>query len=133
MIFVDTSAFYARQARRDSHFHLASALWKDLDHTTLITSNHVVEETITLLARRLGYVLAADMAARLYSSEKLDIVSTSRDDELDAIRFFRKFAGQSVSFTDCISFAIMKRNQISTAFTFDRHFRDAGFRVLGLE
>jgi len=133
MIFVDTSAFYARQARRDSHFQVASVLWKELERTTLITTNHVIEETLTLLARRLGYLLAADMATRLYSSAKLDIVSTTRDDELDAIQFFRKFADQSISFTDCISFAIMKRNRISTAFTFDRHFLDAGFRVLGLE
>jgi len=133
MIFVDTSAFLARQARRDPHFQTASAIWKELEETTLITSNHVVEESLTLLARRLGYLLAADMATRLYSSAKLDIVSTSREEELEAIRFFRKFADQSVSFTDCISFAIMKRNRISTAFTFDRHFRDAGFRVLGME
>jgi predicted nucleic acid-binding protein len=44
----------------------------------------------------------------------------------------RKYSDHEVSFTDCVSFAIMRRQQIRTAFTFDRHFRDAGFRVIGL-
>ena len=45
----------------------------------------------------------------------------------------RKYADQDVSYTDCVSFAIMHRLRIRTAFTFDRHFRLAGFDVLGLK
>jgi predicted nucleic acid-binding protein len=42
----------------------------------------------------------------------------------------RKFADQGMSFTDCVSFAIMRRRRIRTVFTFDRHFQQAGFRLL---
>ena len=133
MLFVDTSAFYSRQARRDVYHQAALSIWADLEEVSLITSNHVIEETLTLLARRLGYAFAADMATRFYSSKKLDIIAASREDELNAIHYFRKFADQSISFTDCISFAIMNRNLISTAFTFDRHFQQAGFNVIGLQ
>jgi uncharacterized protein len=45
----------------------------------------------------------------------------------------RKYADQGVSFTDCVSFAIMRRHKIRTAFTFDRHFKLAGFNVIGLK
>jgi hypothetical protein len=52
------------------------------------------------------------------------------EDELKAIRLFRKFADQRVSFTDCVSFTLMKRNKLTIAFTFDAHFRLAGFDIL---
>jgi uncharacterized protein len=43
----------------------------------------------------------------------------------------RKYSDQRVSFTDCISFVLMKRERVKIAFTFDRHFSLAGFRCLG--
>ncbi len=86
----------------------------------------------TLLARKIGYVYAADLADRVYRSTALEIVYTTQPDEEHALEFFRKFADQQIGFTDCISFAVMRRNGISTAFTFDRHFVTAGFRIIGL-
>jgi predicted nucleic acid-binding protein len=133
MIFVDSGAFVARYIVKDPYHPASMAIWGELKGTKLYTSNHVLDETFTILARRVGYLFAADRAERIYASSAFDIISSTRDEEIEAIRFFRKLADQSVSFTDCISFAIMKRNWISTAFTFDRHFRDAGFRVLGMK
>ena len=131
MVFVDTSAFVARNVSRDPYYPNASVIWNELEETPLLTTNHVLEETLTLLARRIGYALASDMAGRYYASAKLDIIYTGREDELEAIRYFRKFSDHQVSFTDCISFAIMKRHRIRTAFTFDRHFMLAGFQMIG--
>ena len=42
----------------------------------------------------------------------------------------RKYADQQISFTDCVSFAMMRRLGIGAAFAFDRHFRDAGFQMI---
>jgi len=41
----------------------------------------------------------------------------------------RKYADQSVSFTDCVSFALLERHNIKCAISFDRHFAIAGFAV----
>jgi predicted nucleic acid-binding protein len=43
---------------------------------------------------------------------------------------FEKFADQEVSFTDCVSFALMRENGIQTVFSFDAHFERAGFKKL---
>ena len=50
-----------------------------------------------------------------------------------AIGIFRKYANQNVSFTDCISFVLMRRQGIKRAFTFGRHFAHAGFRAIDVE
>jgi predicted nucleic acid-binding protein len=45
------------------------------------------------------------------------------------VGLFEQFADQPFSFTDCLSFAVMKHSGLSRAFTFDNHFRVAGFEV----
>ena len=89
-----------------------------------------MHELANLLARRAGYGYAADRIDDLYASKDIDVVSSTRDDEVQAIRWMRKYADQEVSFTDCISFAMMRRLRIRSGFTFDRHFRDAGFPII---
>jgi predicted nucleic acid-binding protein len=66
----------------------------------------------------------------IYDSEDMRIERSSRRDEVKAIEFFRKFADQKVSFTDCLSFAIMNRVGLKEVFTFDRHFGLAGFNLI---
>ncbi len=59
-----------------------------------------------------------------------DVVARKREaDELAALDYFQKYADQSVSFTDCVSFVLMEKYRIPTAFSFDRHFTIAGFDV----
>jgi predicted nucleic acid-binding protein len=48
---------------------------------------------------------------------------------LGALERFEKYADQNVSFTDCVSFVLMQKHGIRTAFSFDRHFAMAGFDV----
>ncbi len=43
--------------------------------------------------------------------------------------FFEGSADQGVSFTDALSFAVMRRLSIGRAFTFDRHLALAGFEL----
>jgi predicted nucleic acid-binding protein len=132
MTFIDSGAFLGRYLARDPYRKASLKLWGELHGTRLITTNHVLEETFTMLARRAGYSFAAERAELIYASSAFEIVHSSRQDELEAIRYFRKYTNQNVSFTDCISFAIMKRHSIRTAFTFDRHFTIAGFQLLDL-
>ena len=131
MVFVDTVAFLARYLSNDAYHRRAVAMWKKLRGEQLVTSNHVLDETLTLLARRAGGRFAADRADNIYASDVLEIVNSTREDELAAIRLLRKYSDQPISFTDCTSFVLMKSRQISSVFTFDVHFQRAGFHVVG--
>ncbi|MCH8044296.1 MAG: PIN domain-containing protein [Planctomycetes bacterium] len=131
MIFIDTGAFLARYIRRDQHHDAAAEHWKALqvDRRKLFTSNFVLDETITLLARRSTYRFAAERARKFLETDSLSILRPDKEDELAALEFFDKYADQKISFTDCVSFVLMYKQRIKCAFTFDRHFTIAGFDV----
>ena len=130
MNFADTGAFLALHLKNDQFHGAAVRLWR-AQGRPVVTSNHVLDELATALARRAGYRFASDCLADIYAAPTIEVVQSTREDELEALRWMRKYADQGVSFTDCVSFTIMRRRHIRTAFTFDRHFRDAGFSVIG--
>jgi len=132
VIFIDTGAFLARYLRKDQHHHSAVSVWEKLGsgRENCVTSNFVLDETFTLLGRRAGYGFAVQRAKNIYASQSLTIFRPDRVDEIKALQFFSKYADQHVSFTDCISFVLMKREKINRVFSFDRHFELAGFHVI---
>lgn len=78
----------------------------------------------------LTYIIWRHIARALLGSKALTILRPDAEDELAALDLFARFADQEVSFTNCTSFALMRRHRLSRAFTFDRHFLAAGFEVL---
>jgi predicted nucleic acid-binding protein len=65
----------------------------------------------------------------LFESSRLSILRPDENDELAALELFQKYADQRVSYTDCVSFVLMERQNIKCAFSFDRHFTIPGFDV----
>ena len=130
MTFIDTGAFLARYLPSDQHHKLAAELWEKIrtSHERCVTSNFVLDETFTLLARRASYSFAAEKARIIYASNSLKILRPDSLTELAALNLFEKFADQEIGFTDCISFALMREEGIQTAFSFDSHFERAGFK-----
>lgn len=129
MIYIDTGAFIARYVKRDQFHDRAVAVWERLAKkpVRLLTSNFVVDETITLLARRTTYDFAAARARALLSSGALTILRPDASDEFAALDRFESFADQQVSYTDAVSFVLMQRRGLQRVFGFDRHFTLAGF------
>lgn len=131
MIFIDTGAFLARYLSSDRYHSVAIGLWSRLGkkQNFCFTSNFVLDETFTLLGRRAGYAFAAERAENIYASELLTILRPGHREEMKAIESFRKFLDQGISFTDCISFVLMKNKGIKRVFSFDKHFQYAGFTL----
>ncbi len=63
---------------------------------------------------------------RIYESPIFTILRLTKENEMNALELFKKYADQEISFTDCISFELIKSNRIQKAFTFDKYFRYAG-------
>lgn len=130
-IFIDTGAWVARYHGSDQYHRQAVLRWDAIkrDKRVCWTSNMVLNETLTLLSRRIGYSFAAERARAIYLGEALSILRPNEDDEMNALSLMEKFSDQGIGFTDCISFVLMKKKRVSTAFSFDRHFELAGFQL----
>lgn len=130
-VLIDTGAFIAQRISADQYHELASRAFAELAEAPvqLYSSEHILDETVTLLGRRESYAYAVETGEELLRSRVLRWLDAGVADWHMALRFMRKFADQAVSFTDCLTFALMKREGIKTVFGFDRHFQAAGFHV----
>lgn len=73
--------------------------------------------------------LLEHLAAAVAANELLLIFVDDAKQRM-ALEFYRAFSDLGVSFTDCLSFAIMRELGISTAFTGDWHFTLPGFNII---
>jgi uncharacterized protein len=131
VIYVDTGPFLGRYLARDQYHERSVEGWARVERTTTrcFTSNFVLDELLTLLGRWAGPSFAAQRARIILASDRLVILRPDLEDELAAVELMEKFGDQGVSFTDCISFALMRRRGLTRAYTFDRHFALAGFEI----
>ena len=131
-ILVDTSGFYALLVRRDDQ-HVAAK--KVLDNArrrrrAFVTTDYVLDETITLLAARgLGHLVEPFLQSTLDSRACL-IEWMNPERFTEARRLLAKHLDQGWSFTDCVSFVVMKQRDLRDALTKDKHFGAAGFVAL---
>ena len=129
-LFVDTGAFVAKEIAGDQYHSVAACAWDEAGERSwhLYSSEHVFNEAMTLIARRTAYAWAAEWAEDALDSG-IEWLRADIGEWRTALRLMRKHADQGVTFTDCLSFVLMKRERLGLCFGFDRHFEAAGFRL----
>lgn len=130
-IFIDTQGFAALKHQQDSFHHRAVSLYRKLceGRAAFVTTNFVIDETLTLLRIRVGHWLAVEFGDEIRSRSRiLTIVSILPDIEEAAWEIFRRHnSNLKWSYTDCTSFVVMKELEIEDAFTNDHNFEQAKF------
>lgn len=129
-VFVDTSALYALLDRDDENHSSARSVWTRLrqDNTQLVTTYAVLVETAALLQSRIGLEAVFEFNGKIYPL--LDVVWIDSYWYAKAEQRHLKERKRSLSMVDCMSFEVMDARGIHRAFTFDRHFKGAGFTLL---
>jgi uncharacterized protein len=133
MIFVDTSAWYANEVEDDLNHEAAHNFLSIIasgKHGIAITTDYIIDEMLTLLRTRRDLASASAFIDKITKSKSIRVFWINEDLFKKALEIFKKSDIKPWSFTDCTSFALMRELSFTEAFSFDNHFRQAGFQML---
>ena len=126
---MDTSAWFAFANRKDPNHDKVRDVLRQFPGR-LVSSNFIFDETVSLCLYRLGHAAARTAGSVLMDPDTVDLVRITSKDEQAAWTLFCHRSDQRFSFTDCTSFAVMRRLGLSAALALDDDFRAEGFRVV---
>jgi uncharacterized protein len=129
MIFVDTGAWFASVVPLDID-HASASQWLNQNAEPLLTTDYIVDETLTLLRARGESTRAIRLGEQFFSGALAKVYVLTEDDIRNTWEVFRKFSDKDWSFTDCSSRVVMEKLGITRAFCFDHHFVQFGSIVV---
>ena len=134
-IFVDTSAWKAFYDEKDdmhgeARDFMKAVAAKEVPVRLLVTSDYVMDETLTLVRFAHSHAKAVEFANAVSTSRAIRLFFAGEETFNKALAMFIEHHDKPWSFTDCISFQLMKQLELTTAFAFDPHFQQAGFQTL---
>jgi predicted nucleic acid-binding protein len=135
LVFVDSSALKANYDSGDDHHSKANELMRKIasretEVTSFVTTDYVLDEAVTLTRFAHSHGKAVELAKATLSSRFVKMVYCDEEVFTEGMEVFERHSDKEWSLTDCVSFATMKRYAVKTAFTFDAHFKQAGFATV---
>jgi len=130
--YIDTSALIALSNRNDRNHKRAVAYFKKAvkGGVRFLLGKHVLIEYVDGVTKRIDKKKAIEELNNIIESKLLLIEWENKKDWAQAIEYFKKYRDQEIDLTDCISFSIMERMEISDVFTFDSDFQTHGFEIV---
>jgi predicted nucleic acid-binding protein len=129
MIFVDTGAWFARLVPDDPD-HARVLEWFAGNKETLVTTDHCVDETLTLLVARNRPKLAIEAGHVLFDESLARLCFLTSQQINRAWILFQQHAAAGWSFTDCTSKISIDDLKIAKAAALDQHFRQFGVSLV---
>jgi len=127
--FVDTGVWFASVVPIDPR-HADVLAWHKANPSTLITTDYVIDETLTLLRKRGEKSRAVALGRYFFDLAGVQIHYVTEEDVKRAWQTFAKYGDRDWSFTDCTSRAVIERLHIKRALTFDRHLSEFGLTAI---
>ncbi|HEX2280090.1 MAG TPA: PIN domain-containing protein [Candidatus Tectomicrobia bacterium] len=126
---MDTGYLLALEIANDQHHQAAVQHWQRIVTTLppLVTTSYVFDEVVTFFNSRGHHAKAVQIGNDLLRSAYLQLIHVDERLFYEGWTYLQQHQDKDYSLTDCISFVVMQRLSISTAFAFDRHFAQAGF------
>ena len=125
MIFVDTGVWFAILHEKDPLHHRATKWFQELTED-IVTSDYVIDETLTLLLMRGERRKSLEFGNRTIVENGSNLVFISEDQFNRSWLFFQRMISQGLSFTDCTSHIVIQDLELRTVATFDHHFSATG-------
>ena len=128
-VFLDTSFLIALENADDQYRPVAQTCWQDFQRNPLplVTTSYILDETVTFFNSRGFHSKAVEIGQCLLASPGIQLIHVDESLFQAGWRWFIQHDDKRYSLTDSISFALMKQLDLKTAFSFDKHFSQAGF------
>ncbi|MEK6954302.1 MAG: type II toxin-antitoxin system VapC family toxin [Candidatus Micrarchaeota archaeon] len=122
MILLDSGVLIGIGNRSDPFRKRALEVQKELEDggESLILTETVLGEVITLLARRLDVKIAVEFARRLIDNEQIEFIQPEIYEIKMALSFMEKYSLRS--YADGLSMAVMEARNIQKIASFDSDF-----------
>jgi predicted nucleic acid-binding protein len=130
-LFVDSGAWIALRSQRDQHHAAADRAFRAAieQRIPLVTSNLVLAETHRLTLFRVGLEPALRALDRIDASPSVTVHFATSGDHVAGRRWLERFAPRPVTYTDAVSFAVIKVTKCTHVLGFDQDFAAAGFEL----
>lgn len=130
--FLDTSYVVALVNQRDENHEKSRELMAAHERAYLITTDAVILEIGNSLARSYKS-RAVEVIENIFDSSDIEIVRLNEALLGRAFDLYKNYDDKSWGLVDCLSFVVMRENNVVDALTSDGHFSQAGFNALMLE
>lgn len=128
-LLADTSALLALALRDDRNHGAAAAFLRASPRARFLLTDLILAELVTRLAAGAGARCAVESAEGLLASQRFELIFLDAEILRGALSQMSRFEDKRLSLTDAASFETIQRLGLDGAFSFDRDFRDCGFRM----
>jgi predicted nucleic acid-binding protein len=101
----------------------------EYENKFLVVTDAVMLEVSNALSRRYK-AEAIQIIEDFFESENVEVVRLSPELFDRGFSLYKNRRDQTWGLVDCISFIVMQDRKMNIALTFDRHFAQAGFKIL---
>lgn len=131
-VFVDTAAWLALINKSDTLHAEAKKIRNNLlnNNIRLVVTDYIIVEIANALSRVPLREAAIQLIDSIKLSKDIEVVQVDTEIYAKAWELYSGRVDKEWSLTDCTSFIVMARKKITEAFTSDRHFEQAGFKIL---
>ena len=128
-LFLPTIAYYNS---KDSNHQAARAFIRGFEgHSVLlVTTDYIFDEVMTVLLVRGNKDIAIQTGKAMLDEPNIEFMRIDEEIFNQAWEMFQNFRDKEWSFTDYTSYVLMRKLNIETGISFDRHFKQFGFRVV---
>ncbi len=129
-LLADTSALLALVMRRDQNHRAAAEFVQANPQARFVITELILAELVTRVRVHADAKIAVSVARNLLASRRYQILFVDAELLGGALEQMARFADKQLSLTDCVSFEVMARLGLQSAFTFDEDFRDCGLKMV---
>lgn len=126
--FIDTSFIVAALSASDSFHDLAIKQSEDLFSNYEIWITDAILLEVGNAFSKVNKSLGVGFINSCYEEANTCIIHINPELFSRAVSMYSQYLDKKWSLTDCLSFIVMKENNISIAYSSDHHFEQAGFQ-----